>query len=223
MLFETIIFSYLLLVIQNKFRIKDFILVIFTIILLIFGCLLLYPRWPVTHVNYFLDLNFVSIVFFISGFLFKKYKIFLKVNNIFYIAVSIILILFSKMFIYRQMDFPSRTFDSWYKVLVFAFTGIILLYFISKFIEKIRLLRNVFIHIGKKTLLILCLHFFGFKIAFYILFILGLYKFKNLLLLTPPPSNFLWILIVFISLVTSIVVSKIISSNKFTRAIFLGE
>jgi len=59
LIFETIVFSSIILKLQKNYMIKDWILILFTLLLLIIGCEFLYKKWPVTHVNYFLDLNLV--------------------------------------------------------------------------------------------------------------------------------------------------------------------
>ncbi len=82
MLFETIIFSYIIFKIQNKLNFKDGLLIKILLLLFILSCTFLYPRWPGTHVNYFLDLNFVSIFFFIFGYLFNKHQIFSTYNEL---------------------------------------------------------------------------------------------------------------------------------------------
>jgi len=223
MIFETTMFSSIMFKIQRKYKINDLFLILFILLLLIIGCNFFYPKWPATHINYFLDLNLVSIFFFISGYLFKKYKIFISLNKKYFIIFFIFILYFSRKHLSIQMDFPNRSFESWINVLISSFSGIFFLYYLSLIIEKLNLIKNIFIYIGKKTLSILCLHFFGFKISFFTLFILGFYKFENIKLLTPAESRFLWIPIVLISLVSSLIITKILSKANFTKTIFLGE
>lgn len=223
MLFETIIFSYIIFKIQNKYQIKDIFLIIFPALVLFLSCRFLYPRWPGTHMNYFLELQFISIFFFILGYFFKKYLIFSKFTKYYLIVIPIVGLYLSHKYCLNQMDFPGRKFDSWYKVILSSFSGIFFIYFLSIILEKFNLVKKIFIYIGQKTLSILCLHFLCFIISFIILLSLGLYKIEYIKLLTPITNNFLWVPIVFISIFSCLLLDKLLNKNRLTKLLFLGE
>jgi len=223
MIFETTILAYIFFKIQKKYKLKDIFLIGFLIVLFIFSSKFLYPRWPGTHMNYFLDLNIISIFFFTIGYFFKKYQIFSKFTKYYLIILPIIGLYLSHKYCLNQMDFPGRKFDSWYKVIFSSFSGIFFIYFLSIFLEKFNLVKKIFIYIGQKTLSILCLHFLGFKISFFILLSLGLYKIEYIQLLTPTANSFLWLPIVFISITISLLIDKLLRTNKITKSLFLGE
>ena len=123
----------------------------------------------------------------------------------------------------HQTDFPSRSFDPGYKILISSFSGIFFLYFLSIILEKLKVIKKLFIYIGQKTLSVLCLHFLGFKISFLILLSFGLYKLKDIPLLTPITNTFLWIPIVLIAISFSILIDHLLRKNCVTKKIFLGE
>lgn len=223
MIFESIIFSYLLFRFQQKHKINDWYLLIFIILLLIFGCSLLYPSWPMTHLNFFLDLNFISIFFFTIGYLTKKYEIFSFFKVKIGIIISILCLYLALRFNVQSVDFPDRNFDSWYKVIFSSFSGILFLYCLSNLLEKTKIIKKLLIYIGRKTLSILSLHFFAFKIAYLLLFFIGIYELQKVQLLTPATNNTIWIPIVIISVTSCLLLDKILNTNKLIKKIFLGE
>jgi len=223
MLFSTTVIAYVTLKLQEKFKYNDLILIVYHLILFIVATSFLYPRWPKTHMNYFLDLGFISIFFFISGYLANKYKLFLLLNNNFFTLILVLGLLISKKFTHHQMDFPNRTFDLWFTILISSFCGIALTYSLSRIAEKIFLIKKTLLYIGQRSIVILSLHFSAFKIFFLLLTSINLYKIDQVKFLTPLPNNIYWIPLVIFSLILSLLIEQILAINKFTKILFLGK
>ena len=108
------------------------------------------------------NITLTSLIFFAIGFYIKKIgKI--KFSNIIIFTVSVIAIFASVQFGYK-VDTRINFYSNSYLLVPIAFAGIYITMCISKILEKIPKINQIFSYIGKNTIPILALHIIVFKL-----------------------------------------------------------
>lgn len=145
---------------------------------------------------YFLDLIPISMFFFSAGLFASKNKNMLSLEYRTIFKVLLICFFFvSIAFSNQATDWACRVFPSLNVLLLNSFGGIVLLSEISKLIvflkNKIKIVYDIFIYLGKHTMAVLTYHFIGFKIMYTILYFCNYLDVSKLTSLVPPYYGFL--------------------------------
>lgn len=125
-----------------------------------------------------------------------------------------------------KVDYPSRYFGFFLTDALAALNGIAFVAFLSIALFRLSFsqIKRPLEYIGKKTLGILFFHFAAFKVAFFVLYLLGAMPLSDLKYFVPPPETGAkyWPLLVVVSVAISILVWNALCLIK-PLAILLGE
>jgi fucose 4-O-acetylase-like acetyltransferase len=172
--------------------------------------------------NYYIDLVFFAIFFFLLGLLFKKYALFSKKAFIF--ATPIYCVFLDLVSIHQRVliAFPTRTFGKWYIVILSSISGIMVLYVSSILLAKIKYINRFLIYIGNNTLSIFCLHFFIFKLLYVVYYLIGVIPISHLQELFPP-DNVHWLPFSLLAIALSLGINYWIQKSGALSYLFLGQ
>ncbi len=207
-------------VISNKVKIKNLDVLI--------SLLFYFLGWKLISKNYilpyYIDLCMYGLCYFSIGVLLGRNKaideyIDLKVMTI----LSMIVVIFFGSFYFKgqlPMNWPTRQFASLPIQFISSMAGIFLCYIISRILELSMVLGNLLKFIGQRTYSILVLHFFAFRMIFGSCIILKILDIDYLRELTPRYSSGLqWLYITIISVILSLVISRIAQINIISNYI----
>jgi len=154
-LFLSSVIVILLTYIFRKIRVSSYILVT------LFLVLLLLSKFYQTSIPYLGDISIIIMgcLFYYTGSLYKRFEYRVLYNCPILITIGSVLICFS--FFYHDMSMFCM-FQDCIIYLIVAYIGIILVFGVSFWLDKIRI-KCVFYNIGKQTLQILALHFLAFN------------------------------------------------------------
>lgn len=132
---------------------------------------------------FYLDMVPMAMLFICLGKLISV--VYKDINKIYKYIITITLLavyFWYTIFEYFHIEWVNKHFPDLFIMLFVTFGGIIIVYFISKLIEKInnKTLINIFDYLGKNTIAILLYHFFAFKIVFIFLYLFRLVPLKQL-------------------------------------------
>jgi fucose 4-O-acetylase-like acetyltransferase len=222
-LFETTLFSALLIKVLQRYHISYLLLCLPMIGLFLFGVLVIYPRYPVTSWPYYLDINFATIPYFLLGFLAQYYEVFRKKCLLLWLSPLMMIIFY--IFAWKHnaaVGFIFREFNYWYYFIPASLAAFVCLFSFSTFVEMVGWLKQVFTFIGKRTLSIMCLHLFAFKIVFIFLSWLGVSPTKIIACSLIPQTAYFWGILTVLSISVSLILSKLIEKNRYFSFFFLG-
>lgn len=125
---------------------------------------------------------FTLMLFYYLGYLANYYKEKIRFNNI-WIAL---LCLASLIVLYNigSVGMNANTFPNGLFLIASSLSGIYFVIYISKLLEKIPIISNIFSYIGKNTLPIIALHFVSFKLIMYLQLLFGVIKYEDMAYLT---------------------------------------
>lgn len=180
----------------------------------------LYNRSAVTIV-FCIDLIPLAVFFIELGNYLKlrSDKISKKIKYIF--GIGIILIdLYFLIINFKFVSLASRQFPNILIFLILSFAGILVIYIVSKLIEKLvktkfKWVVNAIEYLGKNTLYILIFHFIGFRLMFVILYLFNVVDISQLSHLTPQYQNFgLCLLTTVFAIVFSLAMAQLIKLGE---------
>lgn len=176
-----------------------------------------YPNTPMILTSYFIDLGLFGVFFYVSGILTRRYCIFEQYISQHEMTIfSVITAITFGSFYFRgkiPMNWPTRVFDDLFVHIITCFCMFYLCYKLSLMISSTKL-SVFFVWIGRHTLSILLLHFVGFKVAYVLLYMLGIYGVDIMGYLTPPWSPYpLWLYSAGVSVTFCLAIAKI--SEKY--------
>lgn len=168
---------------------------------------------------YMFDLSLYGLCFFTIGVFLKRIgEIDEKIDKKIMIKLSLIVVVFFGGIFFKgelPMNWPTRQFAVLPIQLLSSLCAIYLCYCISKFLEKSTVFKTILSYIGKRTYSILVLHFFTFRLIFFILIMFKVFPIDYLKELTPRYSNGIqWLLISMMSIIICMIISKISEKLK---------
>lgn len=186
-----------------------------------------YPNTPMILTSYFIDLGLLGVFFYVSGILTRRYCIFEQhiVQSEMTIFSLIIAMIFGSFYFRGEipMNWPTRMFDDLFVHIITCFCMFYLTYKLSLMISRTKL-STFFVWIGRHTLSILLLHFVGFKMAFILLYVLGISGVDIMRNLTPPWSPYpLWLYSTGISVGFCLAIAKISEKSYISNYIVNGR
>lgn len=165
--------------------------------------------------SYNFDLVLLSIYMFSLGYLFSKVESKLKNEKI-----KNILFLFSVFVIFGLtkystivINWPTRSFPNVFTMTILSTLGAYSVYFISNKLSKFKL--SFINYIGENTIYILAYHFLGFRLLFYLLYLLKIVNLNQTQSLVPLYSNSLYgVLTALYAIIFSLLLNIIIKYIK---------
>lgn len=129
-----------------------------------------------------LDLALIGQFYYVLGFIFKKKDVFSKIENK-RVGIYALMTLNIALMIFFQkkgitVDYPSRAFKQPITELLAAANGIILVFVVSKVLEKVNITKKLLSYIGINTMPVLFFHFLYFNVTFYLLYLAGQVPFE---------------------------------------------
>lgn len=184
---------------EKVFYVLGFII---TIILLLAGFTLHKFDFTFYHIGIMLS---SSILFYI-GYIFKEFGIIGKITfKIF--GVSFIILLISSFIFDKGINLSTNNYYNPFLLIVFSLSGFAFTIYVSKYLNNIKFLSNIFEFLGLRTMPILCLHLLFFKIVTYIQVIL--YSLPTYRLASFPYyyTKYWWILYTIVGILGPIIVN----------------
>lgn len=120
------------------------------------------------------------------------------------------------------MNWPTRSFDkSLFIVIISSLFPMYCIWKLAGAIQKVEVLKNFFVYIGRKTYTILVFHFVAFKLQFLVLWSAKVIDNDSLRELTPPFSEkgIAWLLFSIVAIFLCVLLSQIAEHNKITNYI----
>jgi fucose 4-O-acetylase-like acetyltransferase len=228
-LFETTICSAIIIKIFHKCRINHLFLFLPMLALFFLGVTISYPLYhplayglnPVLSPPF--DINLASIPYFLLGFLAQYYKVFKRKQLILYLTPVLMLVVYYLAWRYdSQVDFVFRNFLKWPYSIPVSFAAFGCFFSFSVLSESFGWLRRLLVFIGKRTLPIMCLHLFVFRITRLLLYLIGMCPVTILSTYGPPPTEYFWIAYTISAIGICLLISNLMEKNRYLRFLFLG-
>lgn len=121
-----------------------------------------YYNWSLPAI-WDISLVFMSSTFYLSGYIFRKYDVFDRLNKNTYSIIFFALLL-AGTYILPWINMLEYTYISAIPYIIVAFSGTLLTFNVSKRIESYKV-KNIFYYLGQNTMIILALHMLCFKIG----------------------------------------------------------
>lgn len=224
-LFETTICSAIFIKVLQKYRVNYLLLCLPIIALFYLGVTF---SFQLDHPNFFLkpafDINLTTIPFFLLGFLAQYYKVFDRKQLLLYSTPILMLAIY--FLAWRNnatVAFISRNLKQWPYAIPASFFAFACLFSFSVFAETSGWLRRLLVFIGKRTLPIMCLHFFSFKIISLLFYAIGVSPVTFVSAPFLPRTEYFWIAFTVLSICFCLVLSKLIEKNRYLSFLFLGS
>lgn len=161
------IITYFLKKYTNKDKVFYLLGFLITTIFLIIGFIF----YKVNFKFYQIGVIFSSSILFYIGYCIKKYNIVEKITfKIF--EISFLILLISCFIFDKGINLSVNKYYNPLLLIIFSLTGFVFTIYISKLINKLKKISNIFQILGAKTLPILCLHLLFFKFVTYLQVIL---------------------------------------------------
>lgn len=183
--------------------------------------------YPLYHPNFLFfpafDINLASIPFFLLGFLAQYYEVFKRKQLILYLTPILMLAVYYLAWRHNAaVGFSFRALKQWPYAIPVSFAAFGCLFSFSVLAEYFGWLRKLLVFIGKRTLPIMCLHFFAFRITRLLLYLIGVYPVTILASYAPPPTEYFWIAYTILAIGICLVISKLMGKNRYLKFLFLG-
>lgn len=173
------------------------------------------------YLGYNLDLALYGIIYYYMGYIISKFDILQNgIDKKLMIPIAFLMMIFLSKYFKVHMNWPTRDFEVFYINIIGAFSGIYLTFIISRLLEKNEILKSIFKNIGKKTYVILILHFAVFRMIFFLLYKFNFVDQEYLKQLVPLSGNKFWFLLSLITVIICYIIGKISEKNKITNYIF---
>ena len=181
--------------------------------------------------QYYLDLIFIAQFYFFSGILFCHINIFKKYMSNAHYNIIILLATIIELYYFgivnpNTVNYPTRTFGFIISNYLAAINGTIFIYIISYYLCKFPvIIKQLFSYIGQNTSSIVFFHFIFFKISYIILYSSGIVPLDDVQNFIPNPEigSKYYVMFVFISILLSILMWKLLNKYKFMRILLGGE
>ena len=161
-LFISSIISYAIIKITKSY-------VIYTIPLLIIASIIMTAdNMPYLIVRLYGRCSLASTVF-LTGYLYKKKGLRLENKPAYVIPIALILVFLGGCYCPMRIGDPRGAAVNYFLYYFTTFWGVMLIFSISKMINKVKMFRQFWIYVGKNTLTVLTWHLLCFKIVSYII------------------------------------------------------
>lgn len=142
---------------------------------------------------------FVSIFFIYLGYMYSKIKEKIKYRVVIFIILLSILLISS---INMRVDMAPNYYSNHILFLPLSLMGIYIIFYVSNKLKENKILKNIFLYLGKNTLIILALHLLCFRIL-------------TVLQISIPYLNYvLWAFYSLIGILVPLLINKFCSSLK---------
>ena len=187
--------------------------------LLIMTIISKYYNWAIPAI-WDISLVFMSSTYYLSGYIFRKYKILRKLNNT---SFSILFFIFLVIGVYtlpwiNMLEYTYQTAIPFYIV---AFSGTILTLNIAQKLETHRV-RLILYYIGQNTMVIFALHMLCFKIGNLLKILIydfPIYRLAEFQIIADN-NTFFWILYTIIGIAIPLLFDYTMKQSKYTRRIW---
>lgn len=178
-----------------------------------------YSNWTLPAI-WDISLVFMSSSFYLSGYIFRKYDILRKLNNI---TTSIVLlsILIMGLYVLPWTNMLEYSFSTTIPFFVVAFSGTILTINVSQVIEKNKV-KRMFYYLGQNTMVIFALHMLCFKIGNLIkigIYDWPIYRLAEFQIIYEHNSLF-WIVYTIIGISVPLLINQLMKKSRFTNWIW---
>jgi fucose 4-O-acetylase-like acetyltransferase len=120
------------------------------------------------------------------------------------------------------MNWPARMFGTPLDNILASFAGSYLLYGLSVGISKLAYIRKIFSYIGRRTLMVLTLHFLVFRICYGLFYLLGMAELSQLQRQILDPGNPHWLILAAMTLTIIMGMDYLIRKNAGLKWLLLG-
>jgi fucose 4-O-acetylase-like acetyltransferase len=207
--------------ISKKVNLKQWVVIVISFIILLYGYSLYKNK--ITY-PYMFDLSFVSLFYFLAGNYFKNKNIFVtKINHLYAIPISIVIIFFFTNLHFVGVNWPTRSFSNPLINIVVSFSGIYLTYILSIALSKIKYAKVPLTYIGMRTMTVLTMHFLAFRVCFILFFLLGMTDYSQLQSLVPIPNNNHWVILTILSAGIVLMIDYIVQLNPYMNYFLFGR
>lgn len=166
-----------------------------------------------------ISLVFMSSSFYLSGYIFKKYDILIKLHNL-YVSIVCLSLLLIGLFTLPWTNMLEYTTNNMLPFFITAYSGIILTLYLSQKLETYRI-RFLLYYLGQNTMVIFALHMLCFKIGNFIkilIYDMPIYRLADFQVINEH-NSFFWIVYTIIGLSVPLLLNYIMN-NRYTHRIW---
>ena len=188
---------------------KLFFINIMIWIMFLIGCIMNYTGFNIPR----LSPSFTLILFFHLGNLYRK-KGKIQFDNLALFVLCVLTL--NILYYFGTISMNSNTYSNPIFLIICSFSGIYMVMYLSKFIEKnLKSISNILAYVGKNTLPIVALQFISFKFIMFIQYKLNFISYEELGILTGANNNnLIYILYVICGIFIPLVFSYMIQKMK---------
>lgn len=167
-----------------------------------------------------ISLVLMSCTFYFSGYIFRRYNLFLSFNNYTSLIIASFISLMG-LFTLPWTNMLEYQYTTTIPYILVAYSGIIIILVISKAIEKGKI-KTIFYYIGQNTMVIFALHMLCFKIGNLlkiVIYDLPTYRLAEFQIIEDY-NSFFWTIYTTIGIVIPLMMDYFLKKNKLTNNIW---